>query len=200
MLIKRLNQNRLKIFTYLVLGTVGITGYFFIFPMLGGLVFFWAILYTIVIWKGLDKKLSQRERNLWFIIVILYPILEAIIKYYLTFNVIPYSWSWINRIEHILSAIAIQIMFLPFFISTLKKLNLVERFLLLLCFTVFIGNLNEFQEYLIRLKLGLTGKNYFSAYYWDTIYDMAMNVLGGVIGFGVITSLDLKRIVKDRSQ
>ena len=160
--------------------------------MLGGLILFWAMIYTIIIWKGLDKKLSPRERNLWLIIVMFYPIFEAIIKYYLTSNVIPYSWVWLNRIEHILSALAIQIIFLPFFANTLRKLNILERIVMLLCFTVFIGNLNEFLEYGLRVKMGLTSKDSFSVYYWDTIYDMVMNVIGGIIGVGVIELVKIR--------
>jgi len=49
-----------------------------------------------------------------------------------------------------------------------------------------LGNLNEFLEYFIRVSFRLTDEKRFAAYYWDTIYDMMINIMGGFVGFLVL--------------
>lgn len=158
----------------------------FTFPIMSVMLICWFSIAAFVKVKNFDKRLSRSERKLFFITIILYPIIETVIKYLLVNDIIPYSWFWINRVEHFLSAIAIEILFYPFLKPTLSKLNKIESFIFIVCVVVFIGNLNEFFEYLIRHILNTYRLDF---YYWDTIYDMVMNILGAALGFCILKSV-----------
>ena len=72
---------------------------------------------------------------------------------------------------------------------TIKKLNSIESFIFIVGLVISIGIFNEFFEYVLRLHYHLTDSFHFSIYYWDTIYDMFMNLLGAIIGFFIIKKL-----------
>jgi len=143
----------------------------------------WISIFLLAKWQELDKRLSSSERKIYLLIVISYPFLETIIKYFLINNLIEKSWFWINRIEHFLSALAIEMLFYPFLKPTINKLNTKEAFIFIVCVIAFIGSLNEFLEYFIRYLLGTYQVSHF---YWDTIYDMVMNIFGAVTGFLIL--------------
>ncbi|MDD3648075.1 MAG: hypothetical protein PHS44_06285 [Candidatus Dojkabacteria bacterium] len=147
----------------------------------------WGIIFFVARKKGLLDKLSHSEQGLYHFIIITYPIFETIIKYLLVENVIPGSWIWLNRVEHFLSAIGIQMLFYPFLKSTLIKLKKLEQYIFITSFTVLVGNLNEFAEYFIRIGMNLTDVYSFSSYYSDTIYDMIVNTFGATAGYFLIT-------------
>jgi hypothetical protein len=149
----------------------------------------WIGAFLIARKKKLYDKLNSSEKKYYMLVFILYPLFELIIKYMLVNDVIPYSWNWLNRIEHFIAAIGIQVLFYPYLRPTLSKLNLKESFLFLVFTCSFIGVLNEFLEYGIRLHYNLTDNVQFSYYYWDTIYDMAVNVVGATVGFFILYRL-----------
>lgn len=146
----------------------------------------WFGLFFIFRFTQLEAKLSNKERRIYLITVLLYPIVESWIKWMIEKNVIPYSWFWLNRLEHLCWAFAVVIIFLPIFTDIWKTLNWWQNLILLIGFTCFIGNLNEFLEYLLRSRSSSINYRIFAAYYWDTIYDMMMNIIGGFVGFIVL--------------
>jgi hypothetical protein len=160
------------------------------FAFMSVLIVVWFSIAAITKVLHFDKKLSDRERKLYKITIILYPLFETIIKYFLLHDIIAQSWFWINRFEHFLSAIAIEILLYPLLKPTLKKLSLIESLIFSICTITFVGNLNEFLEYFIRHILGTYRLNFF---YWDTIYDMAMNILGATCGFLILPGWKNKR-------
>jgi hypothetical protein len=166
------------IVTFLLLG-------YYIFPTMSLLLFVWFGIFSIIRVRKLDKKLNRNEKTLFFMTVFAYPLLESIIKFFIIRNIIPYSWNFLNRIEHFLSAIGIGILFYPIFKPTLDKLGRFESFLFLVFTIVFIGNLNEFFEYVLRIQMDLHYK--FSIYYWDTIYDMFINIIGAIFGSLIVS-------------
>ena len=96
------------------------------------------------------------------------------------------SWFWLNRLEHFCWAMALVIIFLPIFSDIWKGLSWWQNLLLVVSFVCLIGNLNEFLEYFIRLLLNKKNQLQLAVYYWDTIYDMMMNIVGGFGGFVVM--------------
>jgi hypothetical protein len=177
----------LKFATFL-LTLIAIAGYF-IYPMMSVLLIVWITAFAIAGIKGMHKNLNRKEYIYYMVVIILYPIFEAVIKYMLINDIIPYSWNWLNRIEHFIAAIAIETLFYPFLKPTLAKLNKSESFLFMVFTTSFIGVVNEFMEYGIRIHYHFTDSLKFSYYYWDTIYDLAINVFGAITGFFVIRRL-----------
>jgi len=99
-------------------------------------------------------------------------------------NVIPYSWFWLNRLEHFSWALAVVILFLPLYRDVWNILNWWQNLIFVIGLICILGNLNEFLEYFLRMR----SQNYraLAAYYWDTIYDMMINIVGGFVGFVVL--------------
>ncbi len=150
----------------------------------------WVLL--ICIWFGLfftfrftqlESKLSAQEQNLYSITIFLYPLVETSLKWMIVNKVIHNSGFWLNRLEHFSGAIAVAIIFLPIYLDIWKNLKYWQNLIFVISFICLVGNLNEFLEYFIRLQSHLTDTERFAAYYWDTIYDMMMNVMGGFMGF-----------------
>lgn len=143
----------------------------------------WFGLFFTFRFTELESKLPYREHNIYLTTVLLYPLIETTVKWMIVKDVIPNSWFLLNRIEHFSWAVAVVIIFLPILIDIYNSLNLWHSLIITLGFICFLGNLNEFLEYLIRLQLNLTNTKRFAAYYPDTIYDMMMNIIGGFTGF-----------------
>lgn len=136
---------------------------------------------------SLEKQLSEKERQLYLNTIWIYPLVETSLKWMIEKNVIPYSWFWLNRLEHFSWAIAVGIIFLPAYADISKKLKWWQNLILVTSLVCLLGNLNEFLEYFVRVKANLTDDKHFAVYYWDTIYDMMMNMMGGFVGFLVLT-------------
>ncbi|MBN2015653.1 hypothetical protein JW766_02370 [Candidatus Dojkabacteria bacterium] len=171
-----------KLIPLLFIASFILAGYT-IFPTMSLLLIIWFGLFFLARHRKLDRKLNKKEAKFYYIVIFTYPLLEGIIKLLIVQNIIPGSWFWLNRVEHFLSAIAIEALFYPLLKPTILKLNQKEAFIFVVSTVVLIGNFNEFFEYAIRLQLKLTDAARFSAYYWDTIYDMAINILGASTGF-----------------
>ena len=78
---------------------------------------------------------------------------------------------------------ALAIIFLSIFSNIWNRLSWWQNLLLVVSFVCLIGNLNEFLEYFIRLFLHKKNQFQLAVYYWDTIYGMMMNIVGGFGGF-----------------
>jgi len=101
-------------------------------------------------------------------------------------KVIPYSWFWLNRLEHFCWSLAVVIIFLPIFIDIWKTLTWWQNLTFAIGLVCILGNLNEFFEYFLRSRSSVTNYRLFAAFYWDTIYDMMINMMGGFVGFVVL--------------
>lgn len=134
----------------------------------------------------LESKLSKKERRIYLFTAWLYPLVETGIKWMMVKNVVLYSSSLLNRVEHLSWAVAVVIIFLPTYTDIWKSLKGWQNMIFVIGLTNMIGNLNEFFEYLIRVAANLTENRYFAAFYGDTIYDMMMNMIGGLVGFLVL--------------
>lgn len=148
----------------------------------------WFVLFFTFRITKLESRLSVKEHRVYLITVLLYPVVETWVKWMMIENVIPNSWFWLNRVEHFCWAVAIVIIFLPLFTDVYKQLKWWYNLVFTISFICLLGNLNEFLEYFIRLNLNLTNDRQFAAYYWDTIYDMMMNIIGGLTGFLILNN------------
>lgn len=147
----------------------------------------WFGLFFIFRFTKLESKLSDKEHKLYLATVLLYPVVETGIKWMIVKNVIPYSWFWLNRLEHFSWAIAVTILFLPTYTDIWKNLKWWQSMIFVVGLVCILGNFNEFFEYGLRMG---NSKN-FAAFYWDTIYDMMINMMGGLVGF-VVTRWNAK--------
>jgi hypothetical protein len=147
----------------------------------------------ICIWFGLffgfrlaklESQLWDKEHQIYLATVLIYPVVASAIKWAIVKEIVPYSWFLLNRIEHFIWAVAVAIIFLPTYTNFWKKLRWWQSLTYIIGLVCLLGNLNEFFEYLIRLKMfGIAGIERNTAYYWDTIYDQAINLIGGLVGF-----------------
>jgi hypothetical protein len=181
-MLKLLKTNSFWIF----LATILILFSFTIFSNWVLMVGVWFTLFFIFRSSGLEAKLAKKQRQLYLITVLLYPLAETGIKWMIVKDVIPGTWFWLNRLEHFSWALATVILFLPLFTNVWQQLNWWQNLIFIIGLICIIGNLNEFLEYFIRLNLHLTDEKHFAAYYWDTIYDMMVNRGGGFMGFFVL--------------
>ena len=100
-------------------------------------------------------------------------------------NIIPYSWFWLNRLEHFCSAIGVSIILLPIYVNIWHSLKWWQNLIFVLGLVCLIGNLNEFCEFFLRCFQPINDSK-FALYYSDTIYDMGVNLIGGFVGFLII--------------
>ncbi|HLO87656.1 MAG TPA: hypothetical protein VK203_21990 [Nostocaceae cyanobacterium] len=146
----------------------------------------WFGLFFLFRLTKLETKLSESEHRIYLITALLYPLLESWIKWMIEKNIIPYSWFWLNRLEHFSWALATVILFLPIFRDIWKNLTWWQNLIFILGFISFLGNLNEFLEYYLRAQSPNINYRMFTLYYQDTVYDMIMNIFGGIVGFLVL--------------
>jgi hypothetical protein len=165
---------------------------YFLYPTFAVLLLIWFLLFFIANSKKFTLRLSKRQKQTYITTILLYPLIELLLKFLILKNFIPYSWSFLNRFEHFFWAFSLTIALLPFVKKLLLKINKWEAFFVLLGLVVIIGNFNEFFEYGIRMKLHLSDMYHFSLYYPDTIFDLITNVIGGIYGSTAILFL-LKR-------
>ncbi len=141
----------------------------------------WGILTLICIKIGNVDSLSKKEQLIWKLIIVLYRIFETFMKFMIVNEIIPGSWNVINRIEHFIFSVILPLALLPIIKQTIKKLHFFELIIFIVGIVLVFGTLNELWEYFLRVRMGLTSASYFSVYYWDTIFDMGVNLVGGIV-------------------
>lgn len=161
---------------------------FTIFSNWVGMVFIWFGLFFTFRFTKLESNLSAKEHKLYLSTVLIYPLVETWIKWMIEKNIISYSWFWLNRLEHFCWAMALVIIFLPIFSDIVKNLKWWQNLIFVVSFICLLGNLNEFLEYFLRLQGKPKNQLQLAVYYWDTIYDMMMNLVGGFGGFIALKS------------
>ena len=143
-------------------------------------------------WTRLERELSIGQWRSYLLAILLYPPLETSIILLRLNNKLPQNFGFINRGEHSLWAIALMFFFLPLIAGIWKSLNIWQNLIFILGFVCLLGNLNEFLQYFFRIQPGSKDPILFAAHYHDTILDMAMNLLGGLAGFAILTRVFAK--------
>jgi hypothetical protein len=174
---------------------------FKIFVLWGTMV---AVLFTIF-WvfrlTHIESKLVSREHFLYLFVIFLYPPAEATVLWVRMQGLIPPDFNWINRLEHLCWAIALMFFFLPFIATIWKRLDGWQNLIFVFGFVCLLGNMNEFLEYTLRIQNTPIDQTLFAKFYTDTILDMTMNLLGGWVGFALLTQVFAKsnktRVVGD---
>jgi hypothetical protein len=164
---------------------------FFQWGLMVGMLFF---IFFCFRWTGLEVALADRERSNYLFAILLYPLAETIIKLLQIKGMISDDFTVLNRLEHFCWAIALMFFFLPLIAGFWKSLKGWQNLIFILGFVCLLGNLNEFLEYLLRIQQSPIDKTLFASFYIDTILDMTMNLLGGLVGFGLLTRLFAKPI------
>lgn len=140
----------------------------------------WNILTIIT----LQTTKSLKQKRAILILGVLYPIVETSIKFIIFRNIIPYSYIWINSIEHGLFAVVTTSLLT---MSTINSKFIKSRFIeVIFAISVFnlIGILNEILEFSIRY----TNKLEKIGYYYDTLRDLIINLVMSTIA-GIIIAL-----------
>jgi hypothetical protein len=146
----------------------------------------WFAVFFIFRFSKLEAKLSSSAHNLYLVTVFLFPIVETWTTWMIQENIIPYSWFWLNRLEHFSSAVGVTIILLPIYINIWYHLKWWQNLIFILGLICLIGNLNEFFEFFLRVCCKHVKRSSLAVYYADTIYDMGANLVGGFVGFLII--------------
>ena len=151
----------------------------------------WFTVFFTFRFSNLEQKLSISEHKLYLATVFIFPLVETYLTWMIQKNIIPYSWFWLNRLEHFSSAVGVSIILLPIYIDIWHKLKLWQSLVFILGLVCLIGNLNEFFEFFLRVCCKPIKFSRFAVYYSDTIYDMGVNLIGGFVGF-LLIKLNIK--------
>jgi hypothetical protein len=171
---------------YMVYALLMLLFSFWIFPLWTAMLIAWFGLALLILLSKQETKLNSKLKNTFLLVIIVYPLIASLIKFILLNDTIPYSWLWLNRIEHFLWATCFGILILPLIQLLTRNQSRIIAAICLIGLITVVGNLNEFVEYLIRDYLDLTK----ASYYEDTIIDMFINLLGSVFCFEITQLLD----------
>jgi hypothetical protein len=143
-------------------------------------------------WTRLETDLSLLQWRSYLLAIFLYPPVETSIILLRINGKLPPDFDFINRGEHFCWAIALIFFFLPLIAGFWKSLNIWQNLIFILGFVCLLGNFNEFLEYHFRIQPASRDNALFAFFYHDTILDMTMNLLGGLVGFAILTRLFAK--------
>lgn len=146
----------------------------------------WFGVFFLFRFSQLESKLSNKEHRLYLLTIFIYPLIETLITWLIKKNIIPYSWHWLNRLEHFGTSVALVIILLPVFTGVWTSLKWWQTLAFIIGLVCLVGNINEFFEYSLRACCKPYSDVKYAVYYWDTIYDMVMNIAGGLVGFIII--------------
>ncbi len=159
------------------------------------LLIIWFSLILFSKWYKKYREIPSGLKSLYQFNIYLYPIVATAIKYAIEANLIPYSWFWLNRLEHGFWSFCVIILLLPLTIETLKQSKFLF-FILNLGLIAILGNLIEILEYFIRVLVNLNDYYILSVIYQDTVLDMITNFIGGAIGIFIIVYLNSQKTGK----
>jgi hypothetical protein len=141
----------------------------------------------------LEAGLPEGEHRIYLTTMLLYPLAETGVQWMQVRNLIPDSWTLVNRLEHFCWATALTLLFLPLIVQIWQRLEIWQSLLFIVGFVCLLGNLNEFLEYFSRIQSSPIDQAKFAWFYIDTIYDMMMNLLGSLVGFALLLGLERNR-------
>ncbi len=184
--------NKYKYFITFAVVTTAISTYLLgpqLFVLLGGF-------YTLTL-LALKSSNSKRQKKFILISAFLYPFIEYGIKVFIISNIIPYSYIWINRIEHALFSIVISyyIFIVLDKIIPSQKIKKLHYSILLGVSTISLLNLfgvfNEILEMIIRIYWQMDMRRY----YMDTMLDLITNLVASVL---IVIILVINKTRNDR--
>ena len=104
-----LKASKLRILYFALL----ILGGFWISPLWPVFLAIWLFISLFWSYTKQVELLSETEKKVYHFSLYFYPILGTLIKVYILFDFIPYTYFWVNRFEHALWAMALVILMLP---------------------------------------------------------------------------------------
>lgn len=148
------------------------------------------VLVLLPLWGGLvwciSAFSSEAKGKIFWWTALFYPFLAFLFQLWIAFDVIPYSWVYINILEHFFWTFSTTLLFFPlinhFFSGVSRGKQVVVLFLLLMT----IGMINEMAEYVVRDMIGRTKVEFGLIYYTDTIRDFLVNIFGAGVGGMVV--------------
>lgn len=143
--------------------------------------------------KTTETNPTTDEQNLIKVISISYPIIELIIKAFIIYDIIPYSWTILNRIEHALFSFLATIIITSIISKKIKISPFVFTPLIAFLIVNFMGIGNEILEFIIR-KYIISNEHItdiYKLYYADTIYDFITNAIASIIAVIIIIKYSL---------
>lgn len=146
----------------------------------------WFGVFFLFRFLNLEAKLTNKEHQLYLKTMFIYPLIETLITWTIKKDIVPYSWHVLNRLEHFGTSVALVIILLPVFTEVWASLKWWQSLVFIIGLVCLIGNVNEFFEYSLRACCKTYSDIKYAVYYWDTIYDMVMNIAGGLVGFLII--------------
>jgi hypothetical protein len=186
----RLLETHLKANTFWLVYAAGLTlfsfGLFFQWGLMVGALF--SIFFAFRLLR-LEATLLPSERRCYWLAIVLYPPAETAVLMAKMHNHIQLDFDWINRLEHFCWAIALSLFFLPFLAGIWKRLNSWQNLVFIVGFVCLLGNLNEFLEYLLRIQTPAINQSLFAYFYSDSIFDMTMNLCGGLMSFVLLKAI-----------
>jgi hypothetical protein len=169
-------QNKIVVLFLLILIVVSIL----LYPLWGVQLFLWSSLFLFV---RNYRHVIKPESDKFFIDLIgfSYPLLEIIVKIFIIFSIIPYSWFWLNRVEHFIFSMFMTLLLFPFFARFVAKIKLWPVLLMIASIVLLMGTVNEIFEYVLRVVLHFQSAQS-AIFYGDTILDLATNIVGLTFG------------------
>ncbi|WP_027481973.1 hypothetical protein [Deinococcus pimensis] len=143
----------------------------------------WFAALLLVVASGRAWRLGRAEGALFWGAALLFPAWEFWVRWVLRHDGPPWSWTWLNRPEHLVWMALTVVVLSPLYRASLERLGFVARLVFVLGLACLVGNANEFFEYAQRAHAGHAER---APYYPDTIVDMLVNVPGGLLGFALL--------------
>lgn len=155
-----------------------------IFPFWAVMLSCWFFALIFMLRFKFVSALSRSELVLFWGVANLYPLVATLIKVVILSDAAAGVYLLLNTLEHVLFSFCLPLFLYPLFRDWLASLPVLGQLVLVVGIVVFIGNLNEFLEFFIRVVFSLQSK--FAEYYPDTIKDMAANIVGAALGYSLI--------------
>lgn len=141
---------------------------------------------SLVPYNALVEKCSSRHKVILNIFFWIYPPIATWTQWMIHFDIIPYSWRYLNTFEHGFTSCAVTIFLFPIFYQYTSALGKYMMVLFLFGVMMTLGIGNEIAELAYRVYIGNTGQSYFAAYYQDTMYDLVLNIVGTLTAIGMV--------------
>ncbi len=171
-------QNKIVVLLLIILIILSVL----LYPLWGVQLFLWSVLFLFI---RHYRYVIKPESDKFFIDLIgfSYPLMEILVKIFIIFNIIPYSWFWLNRVEHFIFSMFMTLLLYPFFARFVPRIKLWPVLLMISSIVLLMGTVNEIFEYMLRVLLHFQSAQS-AIFYGDTILDLATNIVG--LSFGCV--------------
>jgi hypothetical protein len=150
---------------------------------------FFGIFFLFRFTRQIDR-MALVEQRFYHWAMVIYPLAATAVQWMAMRGWLVQHWTVINRAEHAVWAGFMTILFLPTYSESWHLLKPWQNFLRVVGFVCLLGNCVEFMEFYLRLSPGwIILPERSGMFYTDSILDMMMNLLGGSLGFGMLSWL-----------